>query len=89
LQDNTKKKASPRVVHKITFERFELHQSYYNTGRWILFPNPVNDVITIGVTKSIVLFYYKTMIAVADCRTMEVQMYIYIKNLLNFIKLFE
>ena len=42
-----------------TFDQFELLRSDNDADRWILFPNPVNDVITIGVPKSISLFFYQ------------------------------
>jgi hypothetical protein len=42
-----------------TFDQFELLRSDNEADRWILFPNPVNDVITIGVPKSISSFYYQ------------------------------
>ena len=42
-----------------TFDKFELLRSDNEADRWILFPNPVNDVITIGVPKSISSFYYQ------------------------------
>ena len=42
-----------------TFDQFELLRSDNDADRWILFPNPVNDVITIGVPKNISSFYYQ------------------------------
>ena len=42
-----------------TFDQFELLRSDNDADRWILFPNPVNDVITIGVPKSISSFHYQ------------------------------
>jgi uncharacterized protein (DUF1501 family) len=41
------------------FDQFELLRSDNYAERWILFPNPVNDVITIGVPKSISSFHYQ------------------------------
>jgi len=41
------------------FDQFELLRSDNDAERWILFPNPVNDVITIGVPKSISSFHYQ------------------------------
>jgi hypothetical protein len=42
-----------------TFDQFELLRSDNDSDRWILFPNPVNDVITIGVPKNISSFHYQ------------------------------
>ena len=42
-----------------TFDQFELLRPDNDAERWILFPNPVNDVITIGVPKSISSFHYQ------------------------------
>ena len=41
------------------FDQFKLLRSDNDAERWILFPNPVNDVITIGVPKSISSFHYQ------------------------------
>ena len=41
------------------FDQFELLRSDNDAERWILFPNPVNDVITIVVPKSISSFHYQ------------------------------
>lgn len=41
------------------FDQFELLRSDNDAERWILFPNPVNDVIKIGVPKSISSFHYQ------------------------------